>query len=139
MTGSQEMSSIWGSTILINAQISTQASAADAPGKRTFLVELSTPASNYRIAIDRVYQAGDEIWVVAKVSGGGIGAAVISKVRDEITIAAPKGKVVNYVLNKTWKWTDKKEYHYPSDKEFAALLKKHKAKQIWQREKKKKK
>lgn len=105
----------------------TMTSFSQAAEKRTFSVALQTPATNYTVHIEKVYHAGDEIWVLARVKKiGDIGGAAITTVKDKVTIEAPAGKVVTYIVGKSWNWEDPKGYKYVSDKDMNALLAKQK-------------
>ncbi len=106
-------------------------------------VEFDTPATNYRVAIQEVYQVGKELWVVSNVfTEGDFGGAAITPVSDEITVDAPQGlEVVHKVLGKSWNWgKDTKSLQYvKSAKELEKKLKAEMATRIWQREKPKSK
>ena len=79
---------------------------------RTITVEDQTPASNWRILISEIWMLGDDLVVVSEFSRrGDIGAAVITTVRDSVTVRAPKSlKVRHYVLGKKWNWGDAHRY-----------------------------
>ena len=99
-------------------------------------VGFSVPASNYKVKIQKVYQVGDEVWVVSKVTSDGFGLQVISTAGDDITLDEKvDGKVIHKVLGKSWNWgKDTDTVHYVEDaKAFKDELEKRDAKVIWQR------
>lgn len=117
---------------------------ARAAEKRTFSVAVQTPATNYTVHIENVYHAGDKIWVLARVKKiGDFGGQAITTVKDKVTIDAPAGDVVTYIVGKSWNWEDPKSYKYVSDKEMDALLAKQKKdgkfKQLYKRSAREKK
>ena len=100
-------------------------------------VGFDVPASNYKVQIQQVYQVGDEVWVVSKVTGGGFGLQVISTAKDEITLDEKvEGAVIHKVLGKNWNWgKDTKTLQYVADPmALGEEMKKKDAKLIWKRE-----
>lgn len=86
-------------------------------------MQIKTPATNYVVNIENIYEVGDEIWVVARLKRiGEVGGDAITTVTDKQTIDARPGNVTTYVLGKTWIWEDPEIYEYPSDDVMETLL-----------------
>ena len=111
---------------------------AKADEGRKITIHLTVPSTAYQVKIREVYQTPKELWVLSKVSGGGIGATVITKRQDSVTIKAPDLPVKHFVLGKTWNWK-KENYRYLRNKKvFEKMVVKAGAKKIYSAPKSKK-
>ena len=106
---------------------------------RKVTVSLDAPASNYSIVIQAVYQVGEELWVVSKISGeAGLGATVITTIEDTVRVPDDKKLAVKHkVFGKTWNWgKDTKQLSYLTDrKELDKQIEKQKGKLLWEKDK----
>jgi hypothetical protein len=87
--------------------------AADTPEpakKQKLEVSFSVPSSAEKASITEARIVGKELWVRVDIKGaGGIGLAVISKAKDEVTIEAPALPVKYVVFGKTWGWKNEEK------------------------------
>ncbi len=92
-------------------------SAVWAADEHEISVELRVPDSTWSIHIDRVYQVGEELWVVSTVSQDPnlMGAMVISTVKSSIKLPVEDIPVKYYVLGKTWNWENDEPYIFLKD------------------------
>lgn len=99
--------------------------------KRAIQVTLTVPSSAEKIQIQEVYQTNKELWVLSQVKGGGIGLAVISTTKDQVSVAAPNLPVKHFVLGKRWNWK-KEDYTYlKSRAQFDKMVKAAGAKKLY--------
>jgi hypothetical protein len=97
-------------------------SAITQSSPQTVEIEMMAPSSAWNIKIKECYVVRGETWVVANLSSSGIGASVISTVRDEVEVDAI-GKMRVFVFGKTWKWKNNEGYNFPADqKDFRKML-----------------
>lgn len=69
-------------------------------------VSVIVPDSAWNVRIQEVYVAGDELWVLSKVSRSqrAVGAQVISTISDAVPLSVPKLKLKHFIVGKTWDW-----------------------------------
>ncbi len=91
----------------------TLAVAADTPEptkKQKLEVAFNVPSSSEKASITEARVVGKELWVRVDITGGGgIGLAVISKAKDEVTIEAPALPVKYVVFGKMWGWKNEEK------------------------------
>jgi hypothetical protein len=77
-------------------------------------VRVTVPDTTWTVAIEEVYEVGDELWVISAVSQNTeiMGAQVISTVRDSLKLTAPDLPVQYYVTGKTWGWENEEPYTF---------------------------
>jgi zinc protease len=82
--------------------------------EKEITVKLTVPDATWSIAIDAVYEVGDELWVVSIVSHNPdmAGVQMISTVQASLTIAAPDLPVKNFIVGKTWNWKNEEPYTF---------------------------
>ena len=82
--------------------------------EKEITVKLTVPDATWSIAIDAVYEVGDELWVVSIVSPNPdmAGVQMISTVQASLTIAAPDLPVKNFIVGKTWNWKNEEPYTF---------------------------
>lgn len=85
--------------------------------EKEITVQLTVPDATWSIAIDEVYEVGDELWVVSIVSQNPdmVGAQVISTVQASLNIAAPELPVKHFIVGKTWNWKNEEPYAFIED------------------------
>ena len=85
--------------------------------EKEITVKLTVPDATWSIAIDAVYEVGDELWVVSMVSQDAdmVGAQVISTMQATVTIAAPDLPVAHFIMGKTWNWKNAEAYTFVED------------------------
>jgi len=85
--------------------------------EKEITVKMTVPDATWSIAIDEVYEVGDELWVVSIVSQNPdmAGAQVISTVQASLTIAAPDLPVKHFIVGKTWNWKNEEPYIFIKD------------------------
>jgi len=78
---------------------------------------LDAPDSAWDLKIQRVYRVDQRLVAVgALVRKPGIGASVITRVGDAVTVAAPASwPVTYYVTGKTWHWDNAEPYVFLQD------------------------
>lgn len=75
------------------------------PSERAITVSLEAPSPLWKLTIQEVYQGTERLFVVAKlVKRDGMGAQVITKLEDSVTLPAPHLPVHVFLLGKTWNW-----------------------------------
>jgi len=123
------------SALFLLAIVSLSAQAEE----RKVKVQFDTPATNYGVQIQRVYEVEDTLWVVSKVlKHGDFGGAAITRVSDEVTVDADaEVPIVHKVIGKSWGWGDdsKTLQYVKSADALEKSLKDASAKLIWQRKK----
>jgi len=85
--------------------------------EKEITAQLTVPDATWSIAIDEVYEVGDELWVISIVSQNPnmAGAQVISTLQASLTIAAPDLPVKHFIVGKTWHWTNEEPYTFIED------------------------
>jgi hypothetical protein len=85
--------------------------------EKEITAQLTVPDATWSIAIDAVYEVGDELWVVSIVSQNPdmAGAQVISTVQASLTIAARDLPVEHFIIGKTWHWENAEPYTFIED------------------------
>jgi hypothetical protein len=102
--------------------------------ERTVEVTLMVPSAAHKLQILEVYQTPKELLVLSKVEGGGIGATVITKAKDQVKVKAPADlPVKQFVLGKTWGWGDEKYTFLKDRADFDKMVKQGMAMKIYQR------
>ena len=68
-------------------------------------VTLTVPDANWRLAIDRIYERDDAVWILARVwREPGVAAQMITTLRCEIPVALPAKPRRVFIAGKTWGW-----------------------------------
>lgn len=69
-------------------------------------VSVTVPDAAWTVRIQEVYVAGDELWVLSKVSRSQrLSPQVISTVTDTVPLSVPNLKIKHFIVGKTWDWT----------------------------------
>lgn len=78
--------------------------AAVSPSGGTF--SLTAPDANWRIALVRIYERDDAVWILARVwREPGPAAQMLTTLRGEIPVPLPAAKLRRvFVAGKTWMW-----------------------------------
>lgn len=89
---------------LLTASWGIAADEAPAPVR----VAVTVPSGGWTLKIGKVYEVGDEIWVLAEVrNSGGIAVQVISNLEATAPVRPAAGqKVRTFVGGATWNWRD---------------------------------
>lgn len=67
--------------------------------ERTVTMEMDVPNAGYELVIEEVRAAGDDLWVVARLSEGqGAAAQVVTRVSDQVVVNAPADLDVRKVV-----------------------------------------
>lgn len=68
-------------------------------------VGLTVPNTSWGIRIQSVYKMEEKLWIFSEVSSRGVGASVISTVRDTVMAEdPPDSPVKHFVSGKDWNW-----------------------------------
>ena len=81
---------------------------------RAITVSVQAPDSAWSLAIRKVVEVGEEIWVVAELKrpDGMVGASVITDLEASVKVAAPDLPLKVFVVGKTWNWGGEDGYTY---------------------------
>ncbi|WP_269522469.1 M16 family metallopeptidase [Coraliomargarita parva] len=81
---------------------------ASSSATRKVSVRLDTPDAGWKIRIEKVYQSGDAILVLSKLSHSGeIASQVITTVADSVPLPLDRELPArHYILGKNWNWGD---------------------------------
>ncbi|MFZ9937019.1 MAG: hypothetical protein ACO3JG_08135 [Luteolibacter sp.] len=84
---------------------------------KEIMVELKVPDSAWTISIEEVYQVGNEVWVISRVSRAPdvFGLQVISTIKDSLTLAIAELPVKHFIVDKTWNWKNEEPYTFIKD------------------------
>jgi len=89
-------------------------------------VQLKVPSTAWSIRITDVYGFETEVWVAARLSSSSSGGAMISTVRDSVTIPETTKDVKYFILGRTWNWDNSEPYEFVQandEQKFEAELK----------------
>jgi hypothetical protein len=103
--------------VLLVAVLSTIFLGAGKFENTELTVKLSVPDSAWTVAVDKVYEMPDALWVISILARDPnlMGAQVISIVQDSVSIPAPDLPVKHFVMGKTWKWNNEEAYTFIDD------------------------
>ncbi len=66
--------------------------------EQTVSMELEVPHAGYRLEIGKVRAAGDDLWVIGRLTAPGDAAAAKTRVMDQVVIRAPEDLDVRKVI-----------------------------------------
>lgn len=94
--------------------VASHVSAQEQNENQTIEVKLMAPDTTWMLAIDEVYQVGQELWVIAgvKQAGQAFGLTMITTLEDQITVKAPALPIKYFILGKTWGWANEEPYTF---------------------------
>lgn len=94
--------------------VMSHVSAQEQNENQTIQVKLMAPDTTWMLAIDEIYQVGQELWIVAGVKqiGQAFGLTMITTLEDQVTVKAPTLPLKYYVLGKTWGWKNEEPYTF---------------------------
>tara|TARA_B110000037_G_scaffold40917_1_gene50600 strand:+ start:3326 stop:4369 length:1044 start_codon:yes stop_codon:yes gene_type:complete len=101
-----------------NSKFATDMAAEKKAVDRAISVSMNASNGGWSIKIEEVYEKGDQLMVISRLShAGGVSTMAIKRVSDKVTVKTAATKETHYILGKTFNWNPAGGYKFVTKRE----------------------